>query len=75
MHTLVQCIYSSVATPLFRDDGVEELLVRARVANAQADVTGILLYIGRGFFRFLKGILYASNKFLQKSVPIRATSA
>jgi hypothetical protein len=55
MHPLTHCIYSSTATPLFRDDGIEELLAQARVANAQADITGILLYVDRGFFQVLEG--------------------
>jgi hypothetical protein len=55
MHALAHCIYSSIATPLFRDDDVEQLLARARAANAQADVTGILLYVDRGFFQVLEG--------------------
>jgi Sensors of blue-light using FAD len=69
MHTLAQCIYSSVATPLFRDDGVEALLARARVANAQADVTGILLYIGRGIFQVLEGHPLRAEKVFAKIGP------
>ena len=41
MQPLAHYIYSSVATPLFRDDGVEELLAQARTANAEADITGM----------------------------------
>jgi hypothetical protein len=55
MQPLAHCIYSSVATPLFRDDGVEELLAQARTANAEADITGMLLYVNRGFFQVLEG--------------------
>src|ERR1700691_5640742 len=55
MQPLAHCIYSSVATPLFRDDGVEELLAQARRANAEADITGMLLYVNRGFFQVLEG--------------------
>jgi hypothetical protein len=55
MHPLAHCIYTSMATPLFRDDGIEELLERARAANAQADITGILLFVDRGFFQILEG--------------------
>ena len=55
MQPLVHCIYSSVATPLFRGDGVEELLAQARTANAEADITGMLLYVDRGFFQVLEG--------------------
>jgi hypothetical protein len=55
MQPLAHCIYSSVATPLFRDDGVEELLAQARSANAEADITGMLLYVDRGFFQVLEG--------------------
>ena len=40
---------------MFRDDGVEELLARARTANAEADITGMLLYVDRGFFQVLEG--------------------
>jgi hypothetical protein len=55
MEPLAHCIYSSIATPLFRDDDVEELLARARTANAEADITGMLLYVDRGFFQVLEG--------------------
>jgi len=55
MQPLAHCIYSSVATSLFRDDGVEELLAQARTANAEADITGMLLYVDRGFFQVLEG--------------------
>jgi hypothetical protein len=55
MQPLAHYIYSSVATPLFRDDGVGELLARARTANAEADITGMLLYVDRGFFQVLEG--------------------
>jgi Sensors of blue-light using FAD len=40
---------------LFRDDGIEELLATARAANAEADITGMLLYVDRGFFQVLEG--------------------
>ena len=55
MNALVHCIYTSIATPLIRDASVEELLAQARGANAQADITGILLYVDRGFFQVLEG--------------------
>jgi hypothetical protein len=55
MHPLAHCIYSSIATPLFREDGIEDLLAKARMANAEADITGMLLYVDRGFFQVLEG--------------------
>ena len=55
MHPLAHCIYSSIATPLFREDGIEDLLAKARAANAEADITGMLLYVDRGFFQVLEG--------------------
>ena len=55
MLPLVHCIYSSTATPQFRDDGLDVLLAQARTANADADITGMLLYVDRGFFQVLEG--------------------
>jgi hypothetical protein len=55
MHPLVHCIYSSIATLLFREDGIEDLLAKARAANAEADITGMLLYVDGGFFQVLEG--------------------
>jgi hypothetical protein len=55
MQSLAHCIYSSTATPLFRDDGIEELLAQARTANAEADITGMLLFVDRSFFQVLEG--------------------
>jgi hypothetical protein len=55
MHPLAHCIYSSIATPVFQEDGIEDLLAKAREANAEADITGMLLYVDRGFFQVLEG--------------------
>src|ERR1700722_12926426 len=55
MQPLAHCIYSSIATSQFHDDAVTELLAQARSANAEADITGMLLYVDRGFFQVLEG--------------------
>ncbi|MEP6547482.1 MAG: BLUF domain-containing protein [Gammaproteobacteria bacterium] len=55
MNSLIQCIYSSVATPGFEEHQIPGLLERARAANAALDVTGMLLYIEGSFFQILEG--------------------
>ena len=55
MQPLAHCIYSSIATLQFHDDDVTELLKQARSANAEPDITGMLLYVNRGFFQVLEG--------------------
>lgn len=48
-------IYLSQATVPFEESHLERLLLRARVFNAQHDVTGILLYGNEQFLQVLEG--------------------
>lgn len=55
MHTLVQTIYASEACSGFHEHDIPELLEQIRPANAKAQVTGMLLYVGRSFLQLLEG--------------------
>lgn len=48
-------VYVSVATKPFSVDDLAHLLVQSRAANAQADITGILLYKDGAFLQVLEG--------------------
>ncbi len=52
---LIHIMYASVAAPDFREHQIPDLLRTARAANAEQDLTGILLYIGGAFFQVLEG--------------------
>jgi hypothetical protein len=52
---LIHCIYASTATSTFSESDLPALLTHARAANAQRDITGMLLYIDGGFFQVLEG--------------------
>lgn len=53
--SLIHIIYASAAAPDFREHEIPDLLQKARSANAERDVTGMLLYIGGSFFQLLEG--------------------
>jgi hypothetical protein len=55
MGQLVHCIYASSAALDFNESGIPALLDRARTANAERALTGMLLYIGGSFFQVLEG--------------------
>ncbi len=55
MSSLIHRIYSSVATPHFKEYQIPALLERVRAANVRHEVTGMLLYIGGNFFQALEG--------------------
>ncbi len=52
---LVQCIYMSAAAHPFDAEALKALLAKARVANARAELSGMLLYAGGSFFQVLEG--------------------
>jgi hypothetical protein len=52
---LTNCIYASLAAPEFKEYDIPELLEKARIANAQRGLTGMLLYITGSFFQVLEG--------------------
>lgn len=53
--SLIHIIYASTAAPDFREQEIPDLLQKARSANEERDVTGMLLYIGGSFFQLLEG--------------------
>jgi hypothetical protein len=55
MTQLTHCIYASSAAPSFQEYDIPALLERARMANAERDLTGMLLYIDGSFFQVLEG--------------------
>lgn len=55
MSTLVHLIYASTAVNDFDQQELVVLLRKAREANAQAGITGMLLYIEGNFFQVLEG--------------------
>src|ERR1700692_1173372 len=59
MHSLVQTIYASEARSGFHEHDIPELLEQIRPANAKAQVTGMLLYVGRSFLTLLEGAAVA----------------
>jgi Sensors of blue-light using FAD len=52
---LIHCIYASTAESNFNESDIPALLTRARAANAERAITGVLLYIDGGFFQVLEG--------------------
>ena len=52
---MFQLIYSSVARDDFSSQDLKRLLVRARLANKELNVTGMLLHHGRSFLQVLEG--------------------
>ncbi len=55
MSTLVHLIYASTAVNDFDQQELVVLLRKAREANAQVGITGMLLYIEGNFFQVLEG--------------------
>ncbi|TDL45304.1 BLUF domain-containing protein [Microbacterium oleivorans] len=53
--TVFSVVYSSTATEPFNDDALGELLQQCRSANAQRDITGMLLYRNGRFIQILEG--------------------
>lgn len=53
--SLVHLIYASVATRPLDSAELVELLENARTANAEIDVTGLLLYESGSFFQVIEG--------------------
>jgi len=52
---LIHCIYASTAESIFKESDIPALLERARIANAERAITGMLLYIEGSFFQVLEG--------------------
>lgn len=52
---LYSLVYSSFAITLFDDAELEALLAQSRAANAEAEITGVLLYRNGRFIQFLEG--------------------
>lgn len=52
---LYSLVYTSFAVTLFDESELEELLTQSRAANAQADITGMLLYRNGRFIQYLEG--------------------
>ena len=55
MNGLIHCIYASVATEIFAEHEIPQLLEKTRTANASRQITGMLLYIEGSFFQVLEG--------------------
>ena len=55
MTSLSRCIYSSVASSIFREEDLPELLKKARVANAALGITGMLVYVNGNFLQVIEG--------------------
>ncbi|MEP6502197.1 MAG: BLUF domain-containing protein [Betaproteobacteria bacterium] len=55
MSSLIHCVYCSAATRPFTAADLGELLRLARLNNAQAGLTGMLLYAEGAFFQVLEG--------------------
>jgi hypothetical protein len=53
--SLIHVVYASSAAPDFHEHQIPALLQKARSANEQRDITGMLLYIGGSFFQLLEG--------------------
>lgn len=53
--SLVHCVYSSVETIVFSQEGIVALLEKARKNNSELGVTGMLLYDNGSFFQVLEG--------------------
>jgi hypothetical protein len=54
-HDLISVLYSSTATSPFDEPALAELLAQCRASNADAGVTGMLLYRAGRFFQVLEG--------------------
>jgi hypothetical protein len=52
---LIHVMYASSVAADFREHHIPDLLKKARSANQERDVTGMLLYIGGSFFQLLEG--------------------
>jgi hypothetical protein len=52
---LIHVMYASSAAADFREHHIPDLLKKARSANQERDVSGMLLYIGGSFFQLLEG--------------------
>jgi hypothetical protein len=59
---LIHCIYASTAESIFSESDIPTLLTHTRAANAEHDITGMLLYIDGGFFQVLEGSLEAIDE-------------
>ena len=55
MNSLIHCVYSSAAHPIFKEHEIPAFLDKIRTANASQNITGMLLYIEGGFFQVLEG--------------------
>jgi Sensors of blue-light using FAD len=55
MDSLIHIIYASAEERVFGESELTEVLLRARQANAQLGVTGILIYAEGSFFQVLEG--------------------
>jgi uncharacterized protein YcsI (UPF0317 family) len=62
MTQLTQCIYASSAAPSFKEYEIPALLAQARMANAERDLTGMLLYIDGSFIQVLEGAAAAVDE-------------
>ncbi|CCQ72525.1 BLUF domain-containing protein [Magnetospira sp. QH-2] len=52
---LYRLIYSSIANPRLRDSDLRSILRVSRRDNAAHQITGVLIFTGRGFAQFLEG--------------------
>lgn len=55
MSSLIHTIYASRAVNDFSQDGIVDLLSKARTKNASLGITGMLLYDDGSFFQVLEG--------------------
>lgn len=55
MSSLIQCVYSSIASFSFSESELPTLLTAAQEANAKRGVTGMLTYVNGIFLQVLEG--------------------
>jgi hypothetical protein len=66
MSSLIHCVYCSASTRSFGAADLEELLRLARLNNARAGLTGMLLYAEGSFFQVLEGPVEAVDALYSK---------
>ena len=64
--SLISVTYVSAARSLFSDVEIEDLLRQSRMANAAADVTGLLLYWDGNFLQYIEGPQESVEKLLDR---------
>jgi Sensors of blue-light using FAD len=68
LKTLSHLIYASCADSEMNDAGLCAILERARIVNAQLDITGILLHTAGSYFQVLEGDAEALDSLYAKIV-------